>query len=182
MLKLHMPGRAITPSGYVGANVRKFRTQRGWGQQKLVDRLHELGVTETGWDQPKIHRLETGKRQKVSLEDVFELALALDVSPLHLMTPMQAHDEDGNSLEVWLGGDVSLLPHDARQWIRGVRPALPRVRYASKEEAEAGHRFYLVDSQPISEWSLIAASGKYASRVQKSLEVLKPSEEDDDAE
>jgi transcriptional regulator with XRE-family HTH domain len=177
-----MAGRAITPSGYVGPNVRKFRKQRGWAQQDLVDRLHQLGVRETGWDQPKIHRLETGKRQKVSLEDLFELALALDVSPLHLMTPAEAHDEDGNAFEVWVGGDNSLLPRDARQWIRGVRPALPRRKYTSDEKAGAGHRFYLIESQSLGEWGLIAETGKYASRIQESLAVLAPSDDEEQAD
>lgn len=69
----------------------------------LADRLHELGMKHTGWSQTKIHKLEAGKLTRVLVDDVFELALALDISPLYLLTPLEGHGEDGNPLKVWLG-------------------------------------------------------------------------------
>jgi transcriptional regulator with XRE-family HTH domain len=176
---MNMPPRAITPSGFVGPNVRRFREARNWTQQELVERLKELGVRETGWDQPKIHRLESGKRQRVTLEDAFELAMALDVSPLHLMTPMQAYDEAGNLLQVWIGGDFAVDTRDAKQWVRGVKPLLRSNAYKSNEDAVKGRRFFLADSQPLSEWMLIEEAGKQARQARASLAFFESRDEDD---
>jgi transcriptional regulator with XRE-family HTH domain len=156
--------------------VRRFREQRGYRtQQALVDRLHELGATTTGWNQVKVHRLETGKTQRVTLEDLCELAMALDVSPLQLMTPGPT---EGKPTQVWIGGKTARWPWDFRQWVRGVKPILHRGQYRTDADAERGVRFYLVDSQPLSEWKLIADAGKLATRAQASLAFLEPETEE----
>lgn len=171
-----MPIRNITPSSYVGPQVLKFRKQRGWTQQQLVDRLHELGAKQTGWTQTKVHKLEVGKLTRVLVDDVFELALALDVSPLYLLTPLEGHDEQGNAYKVWLGGKVDRWPRVVRQWVRGVRPILNLGDYCDDEQARRGQRFYLLESQPLSEWSLLAEAGDHAQRVSGLVSGLVPDE------
>jgi transcriptional regulator with XRE-family HTH domain len=160
-----MPIRNITPSSYVGPQVRKWRDRRGWSQQDLANRLHELGAAQTGWSQTKVHKLEAGKLTRVLVDDVFELALALDVSPLYLLTPLEGHDEQGNTFKVWLGGKVDAWPWVVRQWIRGVQPILSTSNYRNDEAARSGQRFYLLESQPLSEWVRIAETGKEARRI-----------------
>jgi transcriptional regulator with XRE-family HTH domain len=160
-----MPPRTITPSNYVGRQVRRFRTKRGWTQQALAHRLHELGAESTGWSQTKINKLERGKLTRVLVDDVFELALALDVSPLYLLTPLEGFDEQDNALKVWLGGKVARWPREVRQWVRGVRPILGLGDYADDEAARSGQRFYLLESQPLSELRLIAEAGKEGDRI-----------------
>ena len=157
-----MPPRTFTPSSYVGQRVRRYRDQRGWSQQRLADRLHELGAT--GWSQTKIHKLEQDKQQ-VLVDDLFALALALDVSPLYLLTPLEGFDDRDNALKVVLGGKVARWPRDVRQWIRGVRPILGRGDYGGDEAAADGRRFYLLGSQPLSEWALIAETAKQSRRI-----------------
>jgi transcriptional regulator with XRE-family HTH domain len=175
-----VPIRHITPSSHVGPQVRRFRTRRGWTQRDLVDRLHQLGVTATGWSQPKIHKLESGKLTRVLVDDVFELAAALDVSPLYLLTPLEPFDERDNALKVWIGGRLSFWPRDVRQWVRGVRPLLNAGDYPDDGAAGRGQRFYLLESQPLSEWLLLAKIGDYAGRVIGSIETLTPTQEGDD--
>jgi transcriptional regulator with XRE-family HTH domain len=178
-----VPIRNITPSSYVGPQLLHFRKRRGWTQQDLADRLHELGIEQTGWNQTKIHKLESGKLKRVLVDDVFELALALDVSPLYLLTPLAGHDENENAYKVWLGGKIAHWPWVVRQWIRGVRPILSGVNYRDDEEARAGQRFYLLESQPLSEWSRIAESGKYAKRVRGLVtELVDEESEENDGE
>jgi transcriptional regulator with XRE-family HTH domain len=160
--------------------VRYWRDRKGWSQQKLVNRLHELGAEQTGWSQTKIHKLEAGKLTRVLVDDVFELALALDVSPLYLLTPLEGHDEDGNAFKVWLGGKITHWPWVVRQWIRGVRPILSLGDYRNDEAARTGQRFYLLESQPLSEWSRIAESGNYAKRVSGVVTELVNEESEDD--
>jgi transcriptional regulator with XRE-family HTH domain len=167
-----MPTRNITPSSYVGPQVRHFRKQKSLTQQGLVDRLHELGMKETGWNQPKVAKLESGKLTQVLVDDVFELAVALDVSPIYLMTPTRGDDGEGNTFKVWLGGKISRWPHEARQWIRGVHPILHRLDYQTDEDAIRGQRFYLADSQSLGEWKRIADASEYAGRVSSSIQAL----------
>jgi len=176
-----MAVRNITPSSYVGPQVRHFRTRRGLKQQELADRLHALGMTATGWSQTKIHKLESGKLTRVLVDDVFELAAALDVSPLYLLTPMPPFDAAGDPLKVWIGGRIARWPRDVRQWIRGVRPLLGRLDYRDDDDARAGQRFYLLESQPLSEWQLIEKTGSYASRVVGSIEELTPVDSEEEA-
>jgi hypothetical protein len=120
----------------------------------------------------KLLRIESGQRQKIYLEDLAELALALDVSPLQLIVP---HGDEAQQVHVTVGGEVDRTASDVKQWFRGVKPLLPRIQYPTDEDATSGHRFYLIDSQSLGEWGLIAESGKYASRIQRSLEVLEES-------
>jgi transcriptional regulator with XRE-family HTH domain len=176
LLKLQQMPKAKTPSDFVGPNVRRFRELRGWRQRHLVERLEELGATTTGWSEVKVHRLETGKRQKVSLEDLFELAIALDVSPLQLIVP---HGDEAAHTKVWIGGKVDRWSHQVKQWVRGVQPLLGRLDYKSDEAAATGHRFYLLDSQSLGEWDLIKRAGEYADQVRQSLELLGPRDEEE---
>jgi hypothetical protein len=136
-------------------------------------------MTTTGWSQSKIAKLETGSMVQVLVDDVFELAAALDVSPLYLLTPMPDSD-DADVFKVWIGGRLSRWPRDVRQWVRGIRPILHRGDYRSDDEATAGQRFYLFESQPLSEWHLIREAKSYARRVGRSLEELLPGEEAED--
>jgi len=173
-----VPIRNITPSSYVGLQVRKFRSKRGWTQQALADRILELGADSTGWSQTKINKLERGRLTRVLVDDVFELALALDVSPLYLLTPLEGFDEDGNAFKVWLGGKVDHWPRNVRQWVRGVRPILGLGDYRDDDAARSGQRFYLVESQPLSELQLIAESGNRARKVSELVTELVEEEND----
>ena len=157
-----MTPRTFTPSSYVGRQVRRYRDKRGWSQQRLADRLAELGAT--GWSQTKIHKIEHDVQQ-VLVDDLFALAIALDVSPLYLLVPLEGHDENDRAYKVALGGKVARWPRDVRQWIRGVRPILGSGDYRTDDDAAEGRRFYLLGSQPLSEWVLIADTAKHARKI-----------------
>jgi transcriptional regulator with XRE-family HTH domain len=98
------------------------------------------------WTQSKIARLESGKLQKVRLEEAFELALALDVSPLFLFA--DGKDEDGVPLRIRLSPSNFAWPRELRSWIRGARPILGSTAYRTDADAMAGIHFYAVESQP----------------------------------
>lgn len=211
-----MPVQAFPASRYVAAQTKNIRNRRGWSQQRLADRLTEL-VTGTPpeiyeeddprrrpaeirarqrkWTQSRVAKLERGALKCVGVDDVLELALALDVSPLVLMTPMlepKNRQEDWSLLRpeendvfmVSLGRDTDIAywPRDVRQWIRGARPLLDAMSYSDDAEAARGQRFYLVDSQPLGEWQLIEQAGEYAGRVRQGLQLLAPPEGEAGAE
>jgi transcriptional regulator with XRE-family HTH domain len=163
----------------VGPQVRKFRKARGWSQQALADRLHELGAGSTGWSQTKINKLERARLTRVLVDDVFELALALDVSPMYLLTPTEPFDGQGNAFKVSLGGRVTRWPREVRQWIRGARPILSLGDYRNDQEAQRGQRFYLLDSQSYSEWDHLVKAGEYAKRMAGFALVLTPDDSEE---
>ena len=131
-------------------------------------------MTKTGWSQTKIHKLESGRATQVLVDDVFELAVALDVSPLYLLTPVEPFDGDAKAFKVCFGQRLSFWPRDVRAWIRGVRPLLHLRNYRTNDDAEAGRRHYLLDSQPQSEWLRIIEAGDYGRRAIAALAALMP--------
>lgn len=106
------PPPAPAPSEVVGAELRRVRTRKEWTQDDLAARVTELGVT---MNRATVAKIETGARN-VSVDDVFLLACALDVSPLRLLLP---HDR---------GAMVAVAPEReepaaiVRLWMQGTLP------------------------------------------------------------
>jgi transcriptional regulator with XRE-family HTH domain len=169
-----MAVRAFPASTYVAAQTKNIRKRRGWTQRRLADRLNEL-VTGTPpeiyeeddprrrpavirarqrkWTQSRVAKLERGAL-KPGVDDLLELALGLDVSPLVLMTPMlEPKDREENwsllspgendVFTLSLGGDIAYWPSNVRQWIHGAKPLLSLGGYSTDAEAVAGYRFYM---------------------------------------
>jgi transcriptional regulator with XRE-family HTH domain len=208
--------RNFTAASYVAAQTRNLRLRRGWSQQKLADRLNELLTDrpewveqlEEGdprkpkpgsrgapprWTQTRIYKLE-GEKLRVTVDDLLELALALDVSPLCLLTPTPAPsaDEAGERwsslsprtddvLKVAIGLKASYWPQNVRDWVRGARPLLHLGDYRTDDDAVAGHRFYASTRLP-DELAKAAARSDEARRAWRPVEDLLKSEEDQDAE
>jgi transcriptional regulator with XRE-family HTH domain len=62
----------------VGRNLRKSRLARGWTQEQLAER--------SGFSQQYISGLEQGRRNP-TVVSLYELAQALKVTPVDLLTP-----------------------------------------------------------------------------------------------
>lgn len=96
----------------VKQRVREVRERRGWTQRQLVDRLKELGVK---LDPASLARIETGKRA-VKVQELVELAAALEVSPLQLMLPtVGSHPVD-------VTPKTTVTTSEARAWARALGP------------------------------------------------------------
>ena len=142
-----------TPSQVVGAQVRALRRKREWSQTKLAERLDELG--SPGWRQSKITRIERGQLARLPLEDVFELAAALDVSPTYLLAPSSVWNEKGDKpLMIRIGPRIARWPQEVRKWIDREQPILKASNYKTNEEAKAGAQFFYFDSRPLGEWQV----------------------------
>lgn len=66
-------------------------------------------------DRTKLAKIEQGQR-KVSLDEAFALAFALDVSPIYLFTPLTPDDF------VYVCGGYAVDSIAAREWVRGQHP------------------------------------------------------------
>jgi transcriptional regulator with XRE-family HTH domain len=120
----------LTPERSFGLAVARTRGALGLSQQQLTEKLSELGYM---LPRESLARLETGKRG-ASLADVLAIAYALDVSPLHLMVPI-----DDSARLIVVGAVQPADADDLRSWIRGEAPLLsqdPRVFHYVRPRAE----------------------------------------------
>lgn len=93
--------------------MREARGRKGMTAQGLAENLKGRGLD---WDRQTVTKLETGRRQNVSVVELLALARALDVAPVHLLVPL----DDKAAVQVTPTERVSAAR--ARQWIRGNKP------------------------------------------------------------
>jgi transcriptional regulator with XRE-family HTH domain len=118
---------AKSPSEAAGEELRRVRTRKGWNQQRLADRLAEIGAPI---DRATISKIETGDR-RMTLDEVFWFAYALNVSPAALMLPRPL----GSLLSV--APTRTLATEEALDWLRGAYfahgPELPDDEYGAAD-------------------------------------------------
>lgn len=100
----------------LAARIRHFRKQRGLSQEALADRLQNLGIE--GFNQSMVAKVETdpSRAENLPVRRLLAFAMALNVSPIHLMTP----DDPGDA--VALDGGAEVYAGEVRQWVRGYWP------------------------------------------------------------
>ena len=124
----HVEG--VDPVAVIAHRVREVRARHGFTAQQLADKLREAGVP---WDRATVTKLETGRRQNVSIVEVLALARVLDVALVHLLVPT----DDEQRYQVT---PTEALPAGrVRPWVRGIVP-LPgtdsRIFHTEKPLAE----------------------------------------------
>ncbi|WP_394434778.1 helix-turn-helix domain-containing protein [Streptomyces sp. SGAir0957] len=98
----------VSPVEAIATRVRAARQRKGLTAQQLAGKV--------GWDRATVTKLETGRRQNVTVDEWLALARALDVAPIHLLVPL----ENGGAYRVT--SDESVPTERARYWIRGIVP------------------------------------------------------------
>src|SRR5947208_3667064 len=96
----------LSPAQVFGRRVAEARKARGWRQAEAARRLQV--------DRTTFNKIERGGRGDVKLSQLFDFALRLGVSPLHLITPR----EDEQLIAVT--PTTSLPAAVVRDWVRGV--------------------------------------------------------------
>jgi transcriptional regulator with XRE-family HTH domain len=91
---------SLAPSRIIGRRVREQREGRGWSQDRLARDLAELGVHIGQTGVARLEKAGPGAR-RVTQEDLYALALVLDVPPLWLQLP----SEDERVEIVHVGGE-----------------------------------------------------------------------------
>lgn len=100
--------------GVLAERVKTLRKSRGWTAQRLAEEMTAAGFR---WERMVVTKLETGRRQSVSIDELFGLAFVLDVSPIHLLVP-----PDDEPPVYLVTPTVPTSPHVVRDWIKGRRP------------------------------------------------------------
>ncbi|MEV7925449.1 helix-turn-helix transcriptional regulator [Kitasatospora sp. NPDC088779] len=124
----------LSVSDAVALRVKEARNRRGWTMKQLAAACHEAGATKL--TAPVLANIETGRRdangvrrRELSIDEVVALAVALGISPIHLLglpdeaepgtkvllTPEVAIG-DGELLLEWFCGQKALPQGDARQF------------------------------------------------------------------
>jgi transcriptional regulator with XRE-family HTH domain len=75
-------------TGMIASQVRRWRDKRGLSAQRLADRTAELAGPIP---RAVLANLESGRRDTVSVAELFILAKALNVAPVDLLFPAEAN-------------------------------------------------------------------------------------------
>jgi transcriptional regulator with XRE-family HTH domain len=72
---------AIATTSTIASNMRTLRQARGWSAHRLAEEMFKVGIS---WEHGVITKLETGRRQAVSVDELLALANVLEVEPMAL--------------------------------------------------------------------------------------------------
>ncbi|CAN3126257.1 helix-turn-helix domain-containing protein [Mycobacterium sp. smrl_JER01] len=110
-------GRTLDNTGEtVRENIRRIRDDvRGLSQAALSERLRDLGrpIPPLG-----IHRIENGDR-RVDVDDLIAIAVALDVSPISMLTPNASDRAESVAITAVEG---ALTAEQLWKWLCAERP------------------------------------------------------------
>lgn len=120
----------LRPAQIAARRIKEARKSRGWTQEQLSERLGEVGYPKT---REVLTKLESGSYRGVSIDDMFGLAAALGVFPVHLLTPLE------DEATVAVTNRVQLSAAAFRDWIRGAYrpPILPDVEVDYRQVPKA---------------------------------------------
>ena len=116
---------AVRYTQVVSAQVRYYRDLRGLSTQQVSDRCTELGMPIA---RAVVSHLENGRREGISVAEVFCLAQALEAAPIDLLTAREGETEIAPGLMV---DRVSAVG-----WIAGT-PDWDELNEAAKDLAQA---------------------------------------------
>ena len=101
----------LGPTAAIAQRVRELRTKRGWSAERLAQEMRGAGV---GWNRGVVAKLESGRRQDVSVAELLALSFVLNVAPVHLVVSPTAVDA---SYQVT--PQLTVAAEAVREWIRG---------------------------------------------------------------
>lgn len=97
----------------LAARVRDLRLSTGLSQVELGERMTEMGVE---WSRTTVAKLESGRRESVSVEELYALAQVFDVPLVWLL----ADPQSGRPVAISEGVEVD--PWTALLWLTGFQP------------------------------------------------------------
>lgn len=132
----------IGPVATIAQRVKELRGRRGWTAAQLGKALDKHGIR---WDRFTVANLENGKRQNVTVQELFALALALDVSPTSLIVPLDdrpyqvtpTRTEHSDMVRAWVRGEEPLPGTDERTYRAEVSLADMRKAHTTTLEEQA---------------------------------------------
>lgn len=164
---------AESPVGVIAERVREVRGRLGLTAQQLADRLRDAGLQ---WDRGTVTKLETGRRQNVSVAELLALARALHAAPVHLLVPLDGRPYQVTPNEVlgadrvrsWICGDEPLPGTDRRIFRTEVpldeAPAVHRARFGGRLGSAELEALYQKDQRAA---EVIADDGQHREEAER---------------
>lgn len=103
--------RATDVTRHIARRVRELRRQRGWSGEKLAARVE-------GWTTGNVGKLETGRRERLSVDELIAVAAAFGVAPSDLLP-----DFAPVTAEAQLNAALAAI-HGALHAIASTRPSI----------------------------------------------------------
>ncbi|MFG2596706.1 helix-turn-helix domain-containing protein [Streptomyces sp. NPDC048462] len=101
------------PVAVIAQRVKEVRGRKGFTAQQLADKLRDK--TGLNWDRATVTKLETGRRQTITVVELLALARVLDVAPVNLLVPLDDRPFAVTAKE-------SVAANRVRAWVRGESP------------------------------------------------------------
>lgn len=101
----------LWPTGALAGRVREVRAKRGWSAERLAQEMRGAGID---WSRGVVAKIESGRRQDISVAELLALSYVLEVSPVHMLVPPDDGDEPYQ-----VTPQVSVPARQVREWIRG---------------------------------------------------------------
>lgn len=121
-------------SDVVAENLRATRKRRGLTVRALSARLGDLGFSLVPSGVTKVETADASARRRIDVDDLAALALALDSSPVALLTPRERQD-------VAVTPSVSARGREVGGWVRGDE-GLPIDGEADEERERRRRNFH----------------------------------------
>lgn len=106
---MDIPESSIT----IGRRIKELRRRRGVTAEGLAELVSATGLRCDRWT---VTKLETGRRQNVTIVELLAFARVLDVAPINLLIPPT---DEGT---FYVTPVESVPPSEARAWLRGDEP------------------------------------------------------------
>ncbi|MEU4964183.1 helix-turn-helix domain-containing protein [Streptomyces smyrnaeus] len=97
----------------IARRVKGLRARNGLTAKQLAEALTAEGVT---WDRGTVTKLETNRRDNVTVVELLALSKVLNVAPVHLLVPL----DDAQPLQVTPKNAIQA--DRVRAWVRGEQP------------------------------------------------------------
>lgn len=128
----HQRTEALTPTRAIAIRTQELRKLHGWNQTQLAEEMQKAGIP---WERIVVTKLETGKRQSVSVDELLALARVLDVSVVDLLVPPSEGQKEG---------DARTAPEDLKPY--QVTPTLTAERYMTRMFIVGHYPLYGMDA------------------------------------
>lgn len=104
----------MSPADSIRQRIRALRKGRGWSARALAEQCARAGAFQI--DRGMIANIEGGRRKGITVDELFVLALVLDVAPVHLLVPV-------DDAPCRLAPTTTISSSGARAWVRGFAAA-----------------------------------------------------------